>query len=273
MQNGNSKTARRFVFHGNAIPIGGRVHRVREDLTPHNLQSPPGSSLSVAGGLCTTTAPGSVFQDIFSWGQCVAQSQGVRKPDGSHVTTVTASIQKISAANGANVFTADQLRLTLVSTHPERGQPSIVPTQVLFGGEKGMFLNKKQITLTTDVDDFRKLSTLESFDSAFQNNKSVFAKYRNRFLTKDGKPPAWKQPIPRMDNGYVACSLVSSIKWGSRKIEGNVLELTGFGKIYFGEILINEYNRRYTLVRLSMGSDIEADVAFAEGDANGSLIP
>ena len=64
------------------------------------------------------------------------------------------------------------------------------------------------------------------------------------------------------------------IKWGSKKIRpGNFLEVTGFGKIYFGEVLINEYSRRFTLVRLAMGSNIQADVALAEGDSNGSLIP
>jgi hypothetical protein len=76
MQNGTSTITPRFVFRGNAMPIGGRVIRIRKDETPQYLQSPPGSSLSVVGGFCLANAPGSIFKDIFSWGQSVAQSQG-----------------------------------------------------------------------------------------------------------------------------------------------------------------------------------------------------
>jgi hypothetical protein len=273
MQTGNSTIPRRFVFRGSAIPIGGRVLGVRNDRTPYNLASPPASSLSVAGGHCDASSPGSVFRDIFSWGPTVAQSQGDQKSDGSHVTTVTAAIKNVRAANGPNnVFTVDQLKLTVVSTHPTQGQPSIVPTQVVFYGDQGMFLNNQQITLTTDLEDFCRMSTLDDFDSEFQRNKSVWQKYRGRFLT-NGAAPEFHQPIPRVSNGYVVCSFVNAIKWGSKKINGNVLEVSGFGKIYFGEILINEYSRRFTLVRLSMGSDVQAEVALAEGDSNGGLIP
>ena len=52
-----------------------------------------------------------------------------------------------------------------------------------------------------------------------------------------------------------------------------MLRFEGFGSIYFGEVIMNEYNRRFTLVRVEMGSDVEANVAFAEGDPNGSWIP
>ena len=263
----------RFVFRANAIPVSGRVLKIKDEPVSQNLQSPPGSSLSVAGGFCQAISPGSVFRDIFSWGQCVAQSQGELRGDRSHVTTLTSSIQNVSAANGPNVFTAGQLKLTLTSIHPAVGQPTIAPTEVVFGGDAGMALNKTKITLTTDLDDFRKLGTLERFDAEFKNNDAVYKKYRERFLTPDGKPPSFKQPIPRVQGGYVVSSFVSSIKWGTKKIPGNVLRFEGFGSIHFGEVIMNEYNRRFTLVRLEMGSDVRADVAFAEGDPNGSWIP
>jgi hypothetical protein len=267
--NSTTTTPSRFVFRGSAVPIGGRIFRVGTDPTPYSLQSPPASALSVVGGHCDAASSGGVFRDIFSWGPTVAQSQGDQKPDGSTVTTLTASIQNVQAVNAPNVFKASSLKLTLVSTYPAQGQPSIVP-QVDFGH---MFLNDKEISLSTDMDDLCRLSTFERFDYAFQNDKSVWSKYRARFLSPTGTPPEFHQPIPRVSNGYRACSLVNGIKWGSKKIAGNVLELTGFGKIYFGEILMNEYSRRFTLVRLSMGSNVQADVGIVDGDPNGSWIP
>jgi hypothetical protein len=237
-----------------------------------NLQSPPASSLTVAGGFCHATSPGSVFKDIFSWGQCVAETQGEQK-NGSHTVTLTSSIQNVSARNGKNLFTAGQLKLGLTSYHPAEGQPSIVPTEVVFGPEGNMFLNEQSITLTTDLRDFQTMATLDDFDSKFQRDPETYKKYHDRFLTREGKMPEWKQPIPRVSGGYVVCSIVSSVRWGSNETPGNVLHHEGFGSIYFGEVIMNETSRRYTLVRLAMGSDVKAEVAYAEGDSNGGTLP
>ena len=274
MQNAPVPTYSRFAFRGSAIPIGGRILQVKDDQTPYNLQSPPASALTVAGGHCDASSPGGVFRNIFSWGPTVAQCQGDEKPDGSHVATVTASIMNLSAANGpSHVFTVDLLRLTLVSTHPKVGQPSIVPTDVTFHGPKGMFVNQLPITLHTDLEDFRRMSTLEQFDYQFRTNEDVWKKYHDRFATGGGPLPKFKDPIPRVINGYAVCSLVNSIDWGGKTYNGNALKVDGFGTIYFGEILMNEYSRRYTLVRLAMGSDVRAEMAVGEGDSNGGWVP
>jgi hypothetical protein len=264
----------RFVFRASAVPFGGRILRVGEDRTPYNLQSPPASALSVVGGHCDATSPGSVFRNVFCWGPSVAQTQGDQKPDGTHVTTVTSAIQNVQAVNPipnapASVFRADQLKLTLESTYPTQGQPYIVPTPT-FGR---MFLNDQEITLSTDIQDFCSMSRLQDFDDAFKSKQSVYSKYRTRFLSRTGAPPEFHQPIPRVSNGYVACSFVNAVTWRGKTTPGNTLQFTGFGTIYFGEVLMNEYSRRFTLVRLAMGSTVQADVALVDGDSNGGWIP
>jgi hypothetical protein len=167
------------------------------------------------------------------------------------------------------VFRADQLKLTLESTYPTQGQPYIVPTPT-FGR---MFLNDQEITLSTDIQDFCSMSRLQDFDDAFKSKQSVYSKYRTRFLSRTGAPPEFHQPIPRVSNGYVACSFVNAVTWRGKTTPGNALQLTGFGTIYFGEVLMNEYSRRFTLVRLAMGSTVQADVALVDGDSNGGWIP
>ena len=170
-------TSSRFVFRGSAIPIGGRVLRVRDDRTPYNLQSPPASALSVAGGHCDASSPGSVFRDIFSWGPTCRSKPGRSK--AGRVTRYHRNLvdQECARSQSApsNVFTVDQLKLTLVSTHPKQGQPSIVPTQVMFCGDQGMFLNNQKITLSTDLDDFCRMSTLEQFDCEFKTKQVCLA--------------------------------------------------------------------------------------------------
>jgi hypothetical protein len=168
-----------------------------------------------------------------------------------------------------HVFKADLLKLTLESTYPKQGQPSIIPTASFVR----MFLDDQEITLSTDIQDFCSMPRLQDFDDAFKSKQSVYSKYKRRFLTRTGALPEFHQPIPRVSNGYVVCSFVNAVTWRGKTTPGNALQLTGFGTIYFGEVLMNEYSRRLTLVRLAMGSTVQADVALAEGDANGSLIP
>jgi hypothetical protein len=38
-------------------------------------------------------------------------------------------------------------------------------------------------------------------------------------------------------------------------------------------MLVNEFNRRVTLVRVKMGSEGQGDASFGEGDPNGTWIP
>ena len=72
-----------------------------------------------------------------------------------------------------------------------------------------------------------------------------------------------------MANGYVVTSIVKAIRWRKRSYEGNRLYLKGFGALYFGELLMNETNRRLTMVRFAMGSEMGALAAAGEADPNG----
>ena len=68
MSTGTSTTSSRFVFRGNAIPIGGRVLRMRDDKTPFNLQSPPASALTVSAAIVMPLPPARYFGTFFPGG-------------------------------------------------------------------------------------------------------------------------------------------------------------------------------------------------------------
>jgi hypothetical protein len=264
---------RRFVYHGNAIPLGARIIRVGQEPTPLAVTSPPGSSLSVVGGFSHGESPGSSFRDIFSWGKCIAESSGTVTPDGAAVTTVIASVENVTATNAPIVFKAGLLRAEVVSNHPQSGQPSIAPKDVQFGGPEGMTLDGKPVSVQTDLDDFQRYPTFEGFEKMFRSDASFFKKYRDRFLRAKKAVPKFGEPIPRVSGGYVICSIVESVSWNGTKTIGNVLTKEGFGSLYLGEVLMHEYNRRLTLVRLKMGSLVQAEAAYGEVDPNGSWEP
>src|SRR5689334_7446929 len=135
----NGTIEQRFIFRGYAVPFGARVIAVDGKPAPRLLTSPPVSALSVVGGTSRGTSTGSTRDPAFKWGATLAESRGEVTSSGNQLTTVTASLANISAKNDPIVFEADLLKLALVSDHPRTGQPSIVPREIVFGADKGMF--------------------------------------------------------------------------------------------------------------------------------------
>jgi hypothetical protein len=259
----------RFIFRGNAMPLGGRVINVEDRPVNRPIPGAPAAALTVVGGLSRGAGRGSSFMDAFKWGATVAESIGEMPAEDRAVTTVTSSIADVVAVNKPIVFEADLLRVVMVSDHARQGQPSIVPKEVVFGGEKGILLGGKPVRVDTDARDLEEFATFEAFEKEYRKNPSFFKKYCSRIRRTDGKKGVPGERLPRV-SGYVATSIVRNITWGDQRIRGNVLTLEGFGQVYFGELLMNEYNRRLTMVRLRMGSAMRADVAYGEADPNGS---
>lgn len=260
----------RFIFRGNAMPFGGRITNIDGQSVSKLLPSPPTAALPVTGGSSRTTARGSTWLASFNWGATVAESTGEVRADGHAFTTVTASIENVSAKNDPFIFEADLLRVTVVSDHPTTGEPSIYAKEIEFGGPKGMFLDKKPIRVEYD-NDLNAFPTFSAYENQYRTNEKFFRKYqagmaRPKSLVK----PAFGEVLPRETCGYVATTIVRSITYNGKKIAGNVLTLKGFGSIFFGELLMSENNRRLTLVRLAMGSSMSAEMAYAEVDPNGT---
>jgi hypothetical protein len=232
----------RFIFHGNAVPFGGRIVSISGKPFLETIPGPPSGSLAVVGGWSRAASTGSSYRDIFRWGATLADSKGELRADGHYITTVTSSIADVHAKNDPFQFEAGRLSITIVSDNFRKDkEPGIASTEIVF---EGLQLDGQPIEqdLNTDLSDY-----------------PTFSSYR------------LKHPSgPHTSGGYVVTSFVRSIRWKKKKIQGNVLSLKGFGSIYFGEVLMNEYNRRVTLVRLAMGSTIEAEAACAEADPNGT---
>lgn len=260
--------ASRFVFRGNAMPFGGRITDIGGTAVSKLIEGPPAGALTVTGGRSQASGAGSSFEGIFKWGTTIADCTGVIRSDGHAETTVSSTMNSFSAKNDPILFEADVLKISMLSDHPTKGQPSIVPTAVTFGGPKGMFLNGKQIQVEVD-DDLKSFPTLARFEAEYRTKQTFYTKYSRRFRRLTTKAPIFGERVPRV-GGYVSTSIVRSITWNGKTIAGHVLSLTGFGRIYFGELLMNEYNRRLTMVRLVMGSSVKAEAACAEADPNGS---
>jgi hypothetical protein len=272
---------RRFVFHGNAVAAGMILTRINREPNTRMIAVEGQSSLPVIGGFSTSVVPNSHpdFAQIFAYTGATTQAEGVLNGNTA-ITTVSASLNNLRIVNRPSpgesadlsdvVFTAGELSLSLRSTH-RRGQPKIEfvdPPKAA-----GLSLANLPITLTFRQE-FLKLSRMQDLEDKFRSSKAFFADTRDAFMRTDpDKPPAFGQKIPRMNNGYAVCSFVKSIQWGDQTINGHVLTKVGFGTIYFGEMLVNDNNKRITFVRVQLGSDDEGQGGFVEVDPNGDWVP
>ncbi len=79
-------------------------------------------------------------------------------------------------------------------------------------------------------------------------------------------------------NGTVKCTVVQEIAWegaphATARIHGHVVHVPNFGKIYFGEMFVNDHTRHLTMVRFQLGSNDGGDVSAASGETSGMPYP
>ena len=248
------------------MPFGGRIEAIDEKPHLELIKGPPSAALPVVGGWSVATSSGSFHKEWFEWGATVADCKGEWKGGEHYVTTVSCSIADLVARNAPNVFEAREIRIRMLSDHNGiDNQPHIVPTEMVFDG---MQLNGRPISIVHD-NDFSSFPTLAQFEQEYQKNESFFKKYQACLRHPHGAPK-FGAPLPRTPGGFVAASFVRGLNWSGQSIQGNVLSLKGFGSIYFGEVLLNDNNRRITMVRLEMGCAGQATAAAGEADPNGT---
>jgi len=163
----------RFIFHGNAMPFGGRITKKNDTPTFAAIPGPPAAALSVVGGLSRATSAASNPHPAFSWGATLAEAKGDFLGSGHYQTTVTSSISRVTAKNDPHTFEADVLRVTMVSDHVNLKPASIRITEVVFGGSGGMELDNDRIEVEFN-NDLNDAATLNDFEDKYQSNRDFF---------------------------------------------------------------------------------------------------
>ena len=248
------------------MPFGGRITHKNDTTLLSSIPGPPAAALAVTGGLCKATSGVSKPHEAFRWAATLAEAKGELLANGHFQTTVTSSISRAWARNNPHVFEADVLRITMVSDHFNLGPASIRIKEAVFGGTTGMKLDGDRIEVVYN-EDLDRNPTFNGFQDKYQSNKAFFNRHQNKINPGNVR---FGDPIPQTSGGYAITSIARQVKWRGKTYNGNTLTLAGFGTIYFGEVLMNENNRRITMVRLHMGSDLGAHAAYAEADPNGT---
>ena len=254
---------RRFVFRGNAAAFGGRFVRPDDVF----LEMPGASSLSVVGGrsVATFRGPAENFKGYLSFDsattfaegqfddrkQAIALTHGkVREETLVTSTRVRAEINRLTVGTEKRL-TIGRMVAELRSISPRRGasEPTIPVGEVEIGG---LAIDGFGLRVIFDSTPFVEHDTHAKLLRMI--SKAAFAKQYGPqfFANRAGSIKQRKQ---------IHATLAARIEWEGEKnpraeiVANNLVVVKDFGKIFFGEILINAGSRRLTLMRLELGSD------------------
>ena len=257
---------KRFVFHGHAVGATGHIHKPEDVI----IWTQGASALPGSGGYSRSQAERVRFGDLLSVEQVRTQTTGDFHEVEQAYTTLSNAVVKGLNVNGR--VTADLLEATLISSYRLDGsEPTITPTGTDI---VNLRLDGYPITMTIDTDLFTKHATKSSLSRAYSTDNAFHKKHGQRFLASETqKKGAGKRQIPEI-RGHIVTSIVSNVqtKHPRAKVNGNVITLDGFGRMFLGELLITEVSRRLTLLRLKLGSPVEGDVSCTDVESNGLII-
>src|SRR5262245_8895948 len=275
---------RRFIFRGNAAAIGGRIVRPSDLI----LDAIATSSLTVVGGRSRARAGPAKFGEWISFGEANTFAEGLfddvqrqidftngKVPEDYLTTSTRVSADVVNLVVGTRPrLTIKRLHAALSSKSPAgSGEPPIaVGADTLI---EGVAVDGRGLTVELNLPLFQRYDTLSKLMTASDDPAFVKESGDHLFMTQTTAGVA-APPPGRLSycNDVLYATVVKSIKWTgdpipNARIDQNSVSVPDFGKIFFGELLISYFSRRFTLLRLELGSELGGGVACAEVETNG----
>jgi hypothetical protein len=281
---------RRYVFRGNASAFGGYLYRPDYVV----FEVPGASSLTVSGGRSTATIPGQRWK-FASFERAATFAEGVfdelqNAPQSQRVATWTPHEEELHprtttwAELGGLVIEDDTTRVVVefARAHMVSTSPSVSRDTSIHLDEsttiEGVSVGGRPLVIELDRRPFQDHTTRSRLIAALDDER--YAKeYGAQFfldapLENEGKPR--RRRLATCDLTYA--TIVRNIHWGAdaypgATIAGNMIDVPDFGRIYFGEVLISEEERRLTMVRFDLGSPSAGRASGSGVQTNGSWYP
>ena len=292
----------RFLFGGGALAFGGRISRPEKC----TLKTVVPTNLPVTGGLSEAHLDGADcppyhYKDFFSFTAARSRAQGdISEPGAENdldaTTTVEARLEglKIDASADPAENTPRRIfQAKILDVHLESAASRLKPKQpVSFRSLSAVF---DGITLTTVTEGGSSTAALEVLTEteifnrhdtkAALKNASNDQEFRAHYVRHPGmdlpgllESLFGKHEIGYSDEGPIVATFVTGLKWVGETPEGtsilhNRLTVAGLGKIYFGEVIIDEASRCVSLLRFELGSTTGGDGVVVQVDSRGIHYP
>jgi hypothetical protein len=270
-----SFSSRRFYsFRADANALGGFL----EEPFRKNIPTLAPVSLPATGGLSTARSEAFNLDDIISCSSAYSRVSGQEHADGSICTLVTTTIEDL---NILEVVTAERIVAQIsIEVSKERGPVKFCVTGSRFDGLKFSGRDSKPTMntrlnqpdrdaqghgLTLSAQQVKQVGQDQAAKviSGFQNRQdaSEWAKARH----------GWMSEPQRSGSGTVLCSLVDGFE-GTRPGEssGHIVEIPGFGRFIFGELVASRNEVRLVAVYAELGCPVKGKVAGGSGGGGGA---
>jgi hypothetical protein len=282
----------RYLFHGHASAIGGRIVRHKNN-KPIDLVigTEADSSLTPVGGRSHAMAGPKNFEGLVSFGSAWTLAEGLfddhkkafeasrgRVNEDALVATtrVSAHIEDVVIGTGPTL-TVKRLRATVHARSPfGSGQPSIKPIdtrkQTIV---EGVFVDGHELLVELNTPVFGKYDTHAKLLTAADDPKFV-SKHGHQLFMRSGVDDRSTPPHGSLvrSHNLIHSTVVNRLRWKGKGFPGahidhHSVKIPKFGRIYFGELLITDRSRRLTMLRLNLGSPIGGQVTLADTEPNG----
>jgi hypothetical protein len=268
-----SQDGKRYIFSGHAVGVAAQFDRLGKLKGLNHVVPALGAAvLPVTGGAahaheCCYHYPVERpwKRSLLSVSHVESSAHGVERR-GAFYTDVHSLVENLDVLEKLHIA---RVELNLSSVRKPSGPPVITTT-----GNKilGMRMGEVRVAVALDDDTLAQCGTKPQLAAYYAKKPESFRqKHAWRFGTESGAPAL------KDYNGYYHCTLVTGIKLSgpAKEVEkipppvGNMIYWPGFGRIFLGEVLVGNCDRRITMVRLAMGSDAGGSGSVGDGSTNG----
>jgi len=229
--------AGRFFYHAFGVGLGGRITRPFCEV----IESQAATALGTIGGVGLSHVDGYRFKHIVSFRSARAYAVGSKGEDGSLNTAVTVTVEGL---NILDVITADVITARIASRHATNDSEPMITTV----GSEFRDLRIGENPVPTDID--RGLFGQELTFTDFKKNAS-----------SGGRRNPWTES----PKNAVLCSIVPP--------QAYTTVVPSVGTVFLGELLVSQYARRLTMLRVVLGSPDGGCLEAGSGEVNGSTYP
>lgn len=273
---------RRFMFHGDAVAIGGRIVR------PVNLVLDPkcASALPVTGGRTSAKIKGKRFGKYIRFGSASTSAEGSLKSTKQAVAVSRGRFERERASTSTSVRA--EITKLVVGNKPKLSVKRIV---AVLGAQSAPVGQETSVKVHSDSS--IEGVSIEGHGLVIKLRHSLFQRCDTcaKLLAETAAPTpkvakdhachliarSSAQPAVDVAPEYIAMhgTIVKSIRWADKPypgatIDGHVVTVPEFGQIFFGEVAVAKMSRRLTMMRLELGSPVGGDAAFGDVQDNGT---
>lgn len=278
--------ARRFIFRANACALGGRMYRPTDQL----ITSPATSALAVVGGRAEGHARRVRCKPYVSVGEATTRVEGAFDRRAQAVAWTHGRVEEDAMSATSTAFsdvtdlavskrlTAGRVSASLVSKSPSGSREAAIRLR-RDTTLADVAIDGHPLVITVNRRAFELYDTRSKLRAA-ADEAAFVKKHGGCFFMQDGVAGRSAPARPRLvdEGGVILATIVSSIRWKDRPhpeatIDGHVVIVPDFGRVFFGEIFITDVSRRLTMIRLRLGSPEGGSVGVSEVETNGSWFP